>query len=400
MRITESQLRQVIRGVLQENKQQTLTPEFRRWFGRSMMVDPAGNPIRLYHGTSGSFNVFRPSTFGKYGPGIYLTASRENAASYASGDRNAAQSDSGPSVLPLYVRLVNPLILAETSAGMQVITINGELSPAHEALQEKLSNIRSAVSYMGSSDDAFTAEVRALGHDGIIIDYTGELADPDVAAEMATAGITREELAMGEVIIFDPRQLKSALGNPGTYDPEDPSIVTETWLRQAIRESMLNEQDNQQVKYTGIVLSRTMTANLQAQIYERGLYDAIPGWETSNISADHGNEQLNHHMTLTPGALSPDSPLRALLGEMITLTVTGWGYDPKLGVAAWKVSIPPETGITTKSGNPHITAALSDPAVKPFQASKIKEWQPIPGGPFEIMGRVEEVRSVLPAKEM
>lgn len=176
--------------------------------------------------------------------------------------------------------------------------------------------------------------------------------------------------------------------------------VNERQLRYLIREVLLREQDMQQVKYTGIVLSRTTTANLQAQIYERGLYDAIPGWETSNISADHGNEQLNHHMTLTPGALSPDSPLRALLGEMITLTVTGWGYDPKLGVAAWKVSIPPETGITTKSGNPHITAALSDPAVKPFLASKIKEWQPIPGGPFEIMGRVEEVRSVLPAKEM
>lgn len=176
-------------------------------------------------------------------------------------------------------------------------------------------------------------------------------------------------------------------------------LSSEENLRRLIRATLLNEQDDRQVKYTGIVLSPTSTANLRGQIYELGLADTIPGWETSNISADHGNEQLNHHMTLTPGALPPDSPFRALLGEKIVLTVTGWGYDPKLGVAAWRVSIPPESGITTKSGNPHVTAALSDPSVKPFKAAQIKEWQPVPGGPFEIVGRVEEVRSVLTAKE-
>lgn len=175
--------------------------------------------------------------------------------------------------------------------------------------------------------------------------------------------------------------------------------ITETHLRQIIRSALLNEQDDRQVKYTGIVLSPATTENLLSQIYELGLADTIPGWETSNISTDHGNEQLNHHMTLTPGALSPDSPLRVLLGERVPLLVTGWGFDPKLGVAAWRISIPPEMGITTKSGNPHITAALSDPAVKPFKAAQIKEWQPIPGGPFEIVGRVEEVRSVLAVKE-
>lgn len=171
--------------------------------------------------------------------------------------------------------------------------------------------------------------------------------------------------------------------------------INEMHLRTLIRRVLINEQDGSPVKYTGIVMSPRTTALLKMQIYELGLYDAIPGWETSNISTDHGNEQLNHHMTLTPGALSPDSPLRALLGEPITLTVTGWGWDDKLGVAAWRVSIPPETGIVTKSGNPHITAALKDPTVKPFKAAQIKEWQPVPDGPFEIVGRVEEVRSIL-----
>lgn len=176
-------------------------------------------------------------------------------------------------------------------------------------------------------------------------------------------------------------------------------LSSEENLRRLIRATLLNEQDDRQVKYTGIVLSPETTANLRAQIYESGLADTIPDWETSNISTDHGNEQLNHHMTLTPGALSPDSPLRALLGERVPLKVTGWGWDDTLGVAAWRVLIPAESGIVTKTGNPHITAALRDPTVKPFQASKIKKWQKEFDEPFVIVGRVEEVRSVLTAKE-
>ena len=353
------------------------------------MVDPAGNPIKLYHGTRGSFNVFNLSEFGNYGPGIYLTASRENASMFAKGKHRYAADEGGSSVMSLYVRLVNPLIIVESnSVGPRISTISGELSPGHEALQEKLSTLGAAVEYMGGSGgNEFSNEVRSLGHDGIIVDFTGIITD---LADMAASGITKEELTMAEVIVFDPRQVKSALGNQGIYDPDDPNIVSET---------LLKEQDAQQVKYTGIVLSPTTTANLRARIYETGLADTIPGWETSNISLDHGNEQLNHHMTLVPGALSPDSPLRALLGGRVPLTVTGWGWDDTLGVAAWRVSIPPETGIVTKSGNPHITAALRDPAVKPFQASKIKKWQQEFKEPFVIVGRVEEVRSVLAVTE-
>lgn len=226
MRITESHLRKLIRAVLQENKLQTLTPEFKRWFGRSMLVDPAGNPIKLYHGTRGNFNVFNLSEFGNYGPGIYLTASRANAAIFAAGRHQDPNAAGGGSVMPLYVRLVNPLIIVEApSAGPQIRTISGELTPGHEALQEKLSTLDAAVEYMGGrGSKEFSREVRELGHDGIIVDFTGIMTDP---ADMAASGITKEEIAMAEVIVFDPRQVKSALGNPGTYDPDDPSIVSE-----------------------------------------------------------------------------------------------------------------------------------------------------------------------------
>ena len=47
---------------------QTDTPAFREWFGNSKVVDESGKPLVVYHGTSGDFDVFRPSRMGEFGP--------------------------------------------------------------------------------------------------------------------------------------------------------------------------------------------------------------------------------------------------------------------------------------------------------------------------------------------
>jgi len=167
--------------------------------------------------------------------------------------------------------------------------------------------------------------------------------------------------------------------------------ITQRQLRQIIREELVSAtllaESNSAPLYTGIVLSKGGVEQLREKIYELGLIEQIEGWETSNI-AEHGNEQLNHHMTLTPGALKPNDPLRSMLGEPIPLTVVSWGVEHTLGAAGWRV-VPPE-GFPIKSGNPHITAALASPTVKPFMASKIKTWEPL-AEPFTIMGTLAEV---------
>lgn len=156
--------------------------------------------------------------------------------------------------------------------------------------------------------------------------------------------------------------------------------ITEARLRRLIRE-MASEQP----LYTGVIISDPGT--LRQMIYTQGLDRDIEGWETSNIAA-HGNEQLNHHMTLTPGALKTSDPTRDFLGATVELTVVGWGVNHKLGVAAWQV-LPPE-GLPIKSGVPHITAALGDAGVKPFLATKITDWSPL-DTPFVVQGTLDEV---------
>src|SRR5690606_38147343 len=50
--------------LLSEDADQTETPEFRRWFGDSKVVDADGKPLVVYHGTGRSFDAFDPSQRG------------------------------------------------------------------------------------------------------------------------------------------------------------------------------------------------------------------------------------------------------------------------------------------------------------------------------------------------
>lgn len=139
---------------------QTQTPEFRRWFGDSKVVDANGGPLVVYHGTNEDFDVFdrKKSRVGKWGKGFYFTTSREEASSY------------GKNVIPVYLKAER---LTDTRAGGPGGTTTG--SGKTWAMKGKL-----------------------------------------------TAG-------GGDVyLVTDPRQIKSAIGNRGTFDPNDPSILRQS----------------------------------------------------------------------------------------------------------------------------------------------------------------------------
>lgn len=71
------------------NRDLTQTPAFKAWFGSdSTMVNKDGSPMVLYHGTSksaGKFSSFRRSTYGAMGPAVYLGDSPEASAGYDQG---------------------------------------------------------------------------------------------------------------------------------------------------------------------------------------------------------------------------------------------------------------------------------------------------------------------------
>ena len=89
----------------------TDTPEFKKWFGNSKMVNEKGEPIIAYHGTPNEFRIFDPSWIGTmhdrgfYGKGFYFTFNTdpkwnvfaESEASYY-----------GKVVMPVFLKIENP----------------------------------------------------------------------------------------------------------------------------------------------------------------------------------------------------------------------------------------------------------------------------------------------------
>jgi hypothetical protein len=165
---------------------------FARWFGDSKVVDENGEPLVVYHGSKDDFDQFDPKMFGAsddglVGKGYYFTYNPEEASGYALNETFGRGSGSGPNVLPVYVSLKNPFVIT------------------HGVLPDGR-NIRDV--HAGPINSKGGAEVRKLaeaaGHDGIIF--------------------ASREGEVRHVIAWEPTQIKSAIGNRGTFDPADPRM--------------------------------------------------------------------------------------------------------------------------------------------------------------------------------
>lgn len=163
----------------------TRTPAFKRWFGDSKAVDENGDPLVVYHGTRADFDTFDVEKLGTgtdggwFGKGIYLTPQPEQASRYAMLNvreddalKREVKERAQGSVMPLYVRAENPF---ETDRQ--------------------------------SFSQSYIDELRADGHDAI---FRYDLMSDAVPKE---------------IVVFDSRQLKSATGNSGAFDPANPSII-------------------------------------------------------------------------------------------------------------------------------------------------------------------------------
>jgi hypothetical protein len=162
-------------------KAPTDTPEFKNFFGESKVVDAKGKPMQVYHGTSSDFTVFRPSEDGRLGRGIYLSSEERLAKGFRGADK----------LMRLYVSMQNPAY-------------------EYDLIPERVGN--------KMKGDEYEKELhnRAIGggFDGII---KGSSTD--------VFGNPRTSDSWGNFVVFNPTQIKSAIGNEGTFDPTNPVIT-------------------------------------------------------------------------------------------------------------------------------------------------------------------------------
>lgn len=182
-------------------RNQLETPAFNAWFEGSKVVIESGVPLVVFHGTGSDF-----ARFGSGRGAIYFTADPAVASEYAC-QADVDDGDAAPCVMPVYLSIKKPLIFDEAWA------------------QENLD-------FDGDRDwttlDNVLYEAADAGHDGVIlrgvVDYSG-----------MDANGKRLEKAYDQFIAFRSSQVKSAIGNRGTYCPENPDIRFSQLLREGSR---------------------------------------------------------------------------------------------------------------------------------------------------------------------
>lgn len=189
------------------DRAQTRTPEFQRWFGDSKVVDADGNPMVVYTGTSKdvdfkSFKIPRNGAWFTYDPYTASAYALENDSMAVKTEdyRTFTNVNTASRVMPVYLR------------------IEKMYTPTYD---EMTALIR-ASNYKREQGNLFD-RVRRDGFDGV--DMGGGVF----------------------VVIKDPAQIKSAIGNDGGFDPSKKEITKSrdrTWQGNGYRALNYNPPKN------------------------------------------------------------------------------------------------------------------------------------------------------------
>lgn len=181
----------------------TETPAFKKWFGKSKVVDDNGNPLVVYHGainTDGGFNIFDRKA-GKYAShaksvnavGSWFSSNPDDTASY-SGSINPERFATGGQTFPVYLSIKQPFRINDLES-------LGQLWKFQAGGTENLQN---------GDPDAFRAVLEEQGYDGLVMDAK---AVDQFASEGSEYWVA-----------FHPNQIKSAIGNSGAFSADDARI--------------------------------------------------------------------------------------------------------------------------------------------------------------------------------
>ncbi len=158
----------------------------------SKAVDPdTGEPLVVYHGTHRDFSAFdakAPSTHIPL-PGFYFTPDAKIASAFAENGARMTENRAGrafqpvgASVMPAYLSMKNPLEVDASEGAMKGFV-------SEKVIKEVI------------------LDARRKGHDGVILRGWKDGSGPV------------------QYIAFEPEQIKSAIGNRGTFDPADNGIL-------------------------------------------------------------------------------------------------------------------------------------------------------------------------------
>lgn len=207
---------------------------FKKWFGKSILKHDDETPMTFYHGTDKDFPEFSYQHVGKgadaYGSGFYFTNKPDVASHYSH-----TKGDSGQNVLPVHIRLEKPIV-AETDDQtpfkrdhIKKLIVN---APDHK---ESLMNYGD-IDYEGyhkvlnSAVDSYAELPKINAFHAMANDfYRGHDAEylQNIKKHTGHDGVIVKNGDHTIVNVFHPNQIKSAIGNIGTYSRRKNSLTEE-----------------------------------------------------------------------------------------------------------------------------------------------------------------------------
>ena len=212
---------------------QTKTAAFKAWFGdwedplvhsskRSLALAPVstsmnadGTPQVFYHGTRGDFNAFETGRdshnsdafLGSWDVrrhGIFFAEAPAHAEAFTT-DNGDDGVQAGANVMPVYLRTLAPLDLTSgvPEGVAEELAATGEVST-----RWAYNHLGDWSNFDDETGEAFVRALRAAGYDSVVFNDT----NPDTGETVTST------------VVLDPEQIKSAIGNRGTFDPQSPNI--------------------------------------------------------------------------------------------------------------------------------------------------------------------------------
>jgi hypothetical protein len=210
-------------------------PAFKKWFGDSKVVDEDDKPLVVYHGMAQELEdgVFRTSPFGTLGKGIYFTSDPNAASDFAMGVRGGVTEPKlQGNVVPVYLRMETPFDNKFFVGNKDWQTWAASVVKRNSPYESDMLGWGGPREYEAAKKllkklDANTATL----NDVLFVEKDAESPwGREILKQInehgAFDGVILENSPKGfdEYVVFKPNQIKSSVGNRGTYNVDDPKI--------------------------------------------------------------------------------------------------------------------------------------------------------------------------------
>jgi hypothetical protein len=369
-----------------------------RFMAGSKVIDESGQPVVQYRGmTHGDIDPTQTKGGRKL---IFTTPDKSTANNFAM--IRGRDPDASPYVAPLYVRAQNPFDFTNKAHIAQMERelpkILSRSSPSREPMTR--SEIKDAIAAIRRGDWGAIEDVAE---------------NTDYFERAGFDSLYVNEGGVKNLAVFDPTQIKSAIGNEGTFDPANPVITkkdggevsTEELIAQMDRIGAGPAQDDSRGAYDLLVEAERRAANKPDRVRteSRGLLDRLNAGVLENVTepvagslvdmtvglGDIGQMATKYLAGRTRGPLAqrllgadpikgvetePYTPMAPRVREALGLS----GYDPEHPVAVGtQIAMPALRAATTVGRAANAANALQMATRAP---------RPRPGSAQELLMRI------------